>query len=438
MSYFFSARLSYIILDINLQGTTVLAVLLLVLLALAFTISGAEVALFSLSKKDVNVLKTKQHSAAKRIVTLLEESKEVYASLLIANTFISICIAILSNYLIDQFISFGNIPFGLEMLIKVLIIAFVLLFFCKVLPKIWATQNNLRFAYGCSSVVEAIHLFLRRISKGMVSIADSIGRRMGANRSEALSIRELDEAIDIKTDDEASPEEKSIMKGIVKFGNISVRQIMRSRLDVSGIEYKTSFGELIKKIEELHYSRLPVYKESLDEIAGIITTKDLIPYINENENFDWRNLMRQPYFVPESRLIEDLLRDFQAKRIHFAIVVDEFGGTSGIVTMEDILEEVIGEIRDEFDEEESGFKKLDEHSYIFDGKTMINDLCKMMQIPSDTFDTVKEESESIGGLVLELAGEFPQVNAEIHCGDFTFTVLETENNRIKLVKVTTK
>lgn len=438
VSQFFSARLSYILLDINLQGTTVLVVLLLVLLVLAFTISGAEVALFSLNNKDVNVLKTKQHAAAKRIVTLLEESKAVYASLLIANTFINICIAILSNFLIDQFISFGNIPFGLEMLIKVLIIAFVLLFFCKVLPKIWATQNNLRFAYGCSSVVEAIHLLLRRISKGMVSIADAIGRRMGANRSEALSIRELDEAIDIKSDEEASPEEKSIMKGIVKFGNISVRQIMRSRLDVSGVELNTSFHELIRKIEELHYSRIPVYRESLDEIAGIITTKDLIPHINEAENFDWQKLMRQPYFVPESRLIEDLLRDFQAKRIHFAIVVDEFGGTSGIVTMEDILEEVIGEIRDEFDEEETGNQKIDEHSYIFEGKTMINDLCKMMQIPSDTFDSVKEESESIGGLVLELAGEFPQKNAEIHSGDFMFTVLETENNRIKLVKVTTK
>jgi len=420
-----------------MQGSIVLAALLFVLLLLAFTISGAEVALFSLSNKDVNMLKTKQHSAAKRIVSLLEESKAVYASLLIANTFISICVAILSNYLIDRFISFGNIPFGIEMLIKVLIIAFVLLFFCKVLPKIWATQNNLRFAYGCASIVEGIHLLLRRISKWMVSIADGIGRRMGANRSEALSIRELDEAIDIKSDEEASPEEKSIMKGIVKFGNISVKQIMRSRLDVSGIDYKTTFGELINKIEELHYSRLPVFRESLDEVAGIITTKDLIPYLSEPDSFDWRPLMRQPYFVPESRLIEDLLRDFQAKRIHFAVVVDEFGGTSGIVTMEDILEEVIGEIRDEFDEEESGNRKIDEHSYIFEGKTMIHDLCKMMQIPMDTFDNVKGESESIGGLVLELAGEFPQANNEIACGDFTFTVLETENNRIKLVKVTT-
>ena len=312
----------------------------------------------------------------------------------------------------------------------------MLLFVCEVLPKIWATQNNLRFAYGCSYTVELVHLALRRISKWMVTLADNIGKRMGTNKSEALSIRELDEAIDIKTDEEASPEEKSIMKGIVKFGNISVRQVMRSRLDVSGIELKTSFSELVRKIEELHYSRLPVYSESLDNIAGIINTKDIIPHLSESDSFDWRPLMRQPYFVPESRLIEDLLRDFQTRRIHFAIVVDEFGGTSGIVTMEDIMEEVIGEIRDEFDEEESGNRKIDEHSYIFEGKTMIHDLCKMMEIPMDTFDKVRGESESIGGLVLELAGEFPQTNTEIKSGDFTFTVLETENNRIKLIKVT--
>lgn len=433
---FFYNKLSFIFLAANPQAATLLIILLLGLLLLAFTISGAEVALFSLNDKNVNVLKTKQHSSAKRIITLLEEPKAVYASLLIASTFINICIAILSNFLINQFVSFGNIHFALEMLIKVLVIAFVLLFFCEVLPKIWATQNNLRFAYGSSFVIEAIHLLLRRISKWIVSLADGIGKRMGANRSEALSIRELDEAIDIKTDEEASPAEKSIMKGIVKFGNISVKQIMRSRLDVSGMAYTSSFGDLNRKIEELHYSRLPVYKSNLDEVVGIINTKDLIPFLDEDENFDWRPLMRQPYFVPESKLIEDLLKDFQSKRTHFAIVVDEFGGTSGIVTMEDIMEEVIGEIRDEFDEEETGNRKLDDNNYIFEGKTMIHDICKMMQLPMDTFDKVKGESESAGGLVLELAGEFPQVNAEIICGDFVFTVLETDNNRIKLVKIT--
>ena len=422
----------------NPQGTTLLVIILFALLLLAFTISGAEVALFSLTSKDVNLLKTKQHAAARRIISLLEEPKEVYASLLIASTFITICIALLSNFLMGQFISFSGLADWLQLLIKVLIIVFVLVFFCEVLPKIWATQNNLRFAYGSSQVVEAIHLLLRRVSRWVVSLADNIGGKLGANRSEALSIRELDEAIDVKSDEEASPEEKSIMKGIVKFGNITVRQVMRSRLDVSGIDYNTSFAELNRRIEELHYSRLPVYRESLDSIVGIINTKDLIPFLDQDPGFDWHPLMRAPYFVPESKLIEDLLRDFQTRHIHFAVVVDEFGGTSGIVTMEDILEEVIGEIRDEFDEEESGNRKIDDDNFIFEGRTMIHDMCRMMRLPMDTFDRVRGESESVGGLVLELAGEFPRVNTEIPCGDFTFAVLELDNNRVKSVKVTMK
>ena len=249
-------------------------------------------------------------------------------------------------------------------------------------------------------------------------------------------MQELDEAIDIKTDEEASQEEKNIMKGIVKFGTISVKQIMRSRLEVNGVNYNSSFGELIQKVESLHYSRLPVYKESMDEVTGIINTKDLIPFLKEGNNFDWHPLMRQPYFVPESKLIADLLRDFQSKRVHFAVVVDEFGGTSGIVTMEDIMEEVIGDIRDEFDEEESHNQKLDDANYIFEGKTMIHDVCKAMHLPMDTFDKVKGESESVGGLVLELAGEFPKVNDVITVGDFDFTVLESDNIRLRMVKVT--
>jgi CBS domain containing-hemolysin-like protein len=213
---------------------------------------------------------------------------------------------------------------------------------------------------------------------------------------------------------------------------------MRSRLDVSGIDHNTPFVELVKKIEELHYSRLPIYKNNLDEVVGILNTKDLIPYLNGTPDFDWLQLMRQPYFVPESKLIEDLLRDFQSKRIHFAIVVDEFGGTSGIVTLEDILEEIIGDIKDEFDEEEAGNRKLDDFNYVFEGKTMIHDMCRAMKLSQDTFDRVRGDSESIGGLVLELAGEFPNVNDIISCGDFDFTVLEVDKNRILQVKVTIK
>ncbi len=431
-------HLAYVFLYVNPQGTTFLAVTLVVLLLLTFTISGAEVALFSLNKKDVNMLKTKQHASAKRIVSLLEEPKEVYASLLIAGTLINICIIVLSNFLMSQFISFKNVATLVEVLIKVIAIAFVLVFIGKIFPKVWATQNNLRFAYGSSFVVEALHLLLRGISKWIVKLADRIGKRAGADKTETMSMQELDEAIDIKTDAEASQDEKNIMKGIVKFGNISVKQIMRSRLDVSGIDFSSSFGDLVKRVEELHYSRFPVYKHSLDEVVGIINTKDLIPYLNEADNYDWHPLMRQPYFVPEPKLIEDLLKDFQQKRIHFAVVVDEFGGTSGIVTMEDVLEEVIGEIKDEFDEEESNNYKVDDNNYIFEGKIMIHDMCRIMKQPMDTFDMVRGESESLAGLVLEVAGEFPTVDWVIPCGDFEFGIMQVENNRIQLVKVTIK
>lgn len=425
-----------------------MGVTLAVLLVLTFVISGAEVALFSLSSKDINMLKTKQHASARRIVSLLDESKEVYASLLIAGTFFNICIIVLSSTLIQNYLPYGTIRissapdsdlnFFVELLLRVIVIGFVIVFIGRVLPKVWATQNNLRFAYGASSTVEALHLVLRRISRWIVSLADGIGKRAGADKTQAMSLQELDEAIDIKSNEEATLQEKNIMKGVVKFGNITVKQIMRSRLEVNGIAYRSSFGQVISRMEELHYSRLPVYRENLDDIAGILNTKDLIPFLSEPDDYDWHPLIRQPYFVPEAKLIEDLLKDFQQKRIHIAVVVDEFGGTSGIVTMEDILEEVIGDIRDEFDEEETESYKLDESNYIFEGKIMIHDMCRIMKLPINTFDSVKGESESLAGLVLEVAGEFPSTEWVIPCGDFEFTVMEVVNNRIQLVKVTIK
>jgi putative hemolysin len=420
----------------NLQGSTFLIVLLIVLLTLIFFISGAEVALFSLNSKEINLLKTKQHSAAKRITDLLEEPKAVYASLLLSGTFISICIILLSNFLLERFFDFNSISARLGILLKALFIAFILVFFGRLLPKVWATQNNLRVAYDSSFLVETLHLFLRRISRWTVSLADGLGKKLGANRSEAMSMQELDEAIDIKSDEEATPEEKNIMKGIVKFGNISVRQIMRSRLDVSGIDYRFNYTQVIQRMAELHYSRVPVYKNSLDEVVGIINTKDLLPLLDKGDEFDWRALMRPPYFVPENKLIEDLLRDFQQKRIHFAVVVDEFGGTCGIVTMEDILEEVIGDIRDEFDEEETINRQIDSNNYIFEGKTMLHDMCKAMHIPINTFDSLRGDNDSLAGLILELAGEFPAKNTIVSAGDFNFTVLESGKNRIQQVKVT--
>lgn len=430
-----SDSLSLYLLAVDPQAIALPVILLVLFLILSFALSGAEVAIFSLNEKDVNMLKTKQHPAARRIIDILEEPKEVFASLLIAGIFIKISIIILSNFLITELIPFGSMHRVVVLLIKVVCIAFVLVFFGELFPKYWATQNNLRFAYGSASIVEAVHLLLRRISQWLVSLADRIGARFGTNNAEAANIRDLDAAIDFQADDEASPEEKNIMKGIVKFGTISVKQIMRSRLEVNGIDYNSNFLELLQKVQHLHYSRLPVYRGSMDDVAGIINTKDLVAYLYESDDFDWHSLMRAPYFVPESKLISDLLRDFQQRRTHFAVVVDEFGGTSGIVTMEDIIEEVIGEIHDEFDEEESRDRKIDDNTFVFEGKTMLHDMCKLMQLAPDTFDKVRGDAESVGGLVLELAGEFPKIGDVVTTGHFHFKVMEAEKNRLTLVQV---
>ena len=438
MEYHSANHLLYIILQnpAASEGTLLLVVLLLVLLFLSFLVSGAEVAFFSLNPRDVNMLKTKQHEAAKRITSLLDNRKEVYTTLMIAGGIFNISIIFLTYLLleplkIEPVRTF--IVINLELIVKIVIIAFILVFFCKVLPKLWASQNTLRFAYTSSALVEGLHLLLGSFSTRMVGIADSLNKSSGASEMETASMRELDDAIDI-SNVETSVEEKNILKGVIKFGNITVRQIMRSRLDVNGLAYDTPFSEVVRKVEELHYSRLPVFKNSLDEIVGVINTKDLLPYL-EDENFNWQTTIRTPLFVPETKLISDLLRVFKTKRIHFAIVVDEFGGTSGIVTMEDILEEIIGDIHDEFDEEENAVRKMDENTYIADAKVMLPDLCRAMRLPIDTFDAVKGDSESLGGLILELAGELPQANDKVSSGDFEFTVLETERNRIKSAKI---
>lgn len=426
---------SLLLLAGNTQGITVLVVLILFLLLISFFVSGAEVAFFSLSYKDVNMLKTKQDAGWKRIVGLLEDPKILMASLLIASTFINIAIIILSNFLIDEML---DLKAGIWIaLIKIIIISFFLVLFGKVLPKVWATQNNLRFAYNASYIVEIVHYLFRRVSVWLVGMSDSIENFLGKKTS-SYSLEELDSAIDITASTDASEKEKSILKGIVKFGNISVKQVMTTRLDVCGINQELSFQQLVKKVAELHYSRLPVYKENLDEVTGIIHTKDVLPHLNESDGFNWLQLMRQPYFVHEQKLIEDLLQEFQEKRIHFAVVVDEFGGTSGIVSLEDILEEITGDIKDEFDDEESGDTKIDDYTYIFEGRTMINDVCKIMDLPIDTFDRVRGDSDSLAGLILEIAGHFPAVNDLVSSGDFDFTILELDRNRIKKVKISVK
>lgn len=437
MDYYSAQALLYKIAYLNTQGTTMLFVLLFCLLLISFMMSGAEVAFFSLTYKDINLLKTKPQSAYRKVVELLEEPKILLGVLLIANSFVNIAIIIISNVLIDELIHIQVAYEWLEFLIKVVVVTSILVLFGEVMPKVMATHNNIRFAKDVAPLISVVVYLFKRMSSWLVKYSDIIERKIANKKSNVSTNEELYHAIDL-THESSNEKERFILKGILKFGNTTVKQIMKTRLDVHGIDYTVNFHELLNQVSELHYSRLPVYKDDIDEIAGIIHTKDLIPYLNEAADFNWHTLLRQPYFVHEQKMIEDLLKEFQSKRIHFAIVVDEFGGTSGIVTMEDIMEEVIGEITDEFDEEDHSFKKLDDYNYIFEGKAMINDVCKFMNLPTDTFDEVKGESNSLAGLVLEIAGEMPKLNQVITCGDFEFTVLELEKTRINKIKVTIK
>ena len=421
-----------------MQGTTVLLIILLTLLFFSFVLSGSEVAFFSLTYKDINLLKTKQQVAYKRIIDLLEEPKILLGALLVANSFINIAIIIISNILIGNTFDFEKVnAVWLEFVIKVVSVTFLLLLFGEIMPKVLATQNNIRFAKEAGPLIELVFYTCKRMSTWLVKYSDIIEKKL-SNKNNPYSLEELDHAIDLTSSTDASVKEKNILKGIIKFGNITVKQIMKTRVDVNGIDKETTFPELLKLVSDLHYSRLPVYEEDLDKVVGMIHTKDLIPHLEQPDNFDWHTLIRQAFFVHEQKMIEDLLKEFQTKRTHFAVVVDEFGGTSGIVTLEDILEEVIGDIKDEFDEEEVDFKKIDDNNYLFEGRTMLNDVCKAMDLVVDTFDTVKGESDSLAGLVLELAGEIPVALQVVPCGDFEFTVLEVVKNRIQKIKVNIK
>lgn len=426
------------LLAITPAATTILIFLVVILFMLSFLLAGSEIAFFSLTFKDIKMLRTKKQPAYRRIVSLLDQPKTLLASMLIGNSFVNIGIILVSNILIDGWIAPLHLTFWPIFLIKVGFVTFLLLLFGEVLPKVWATHHKIWFAATASLIVEIFSSIFYRLSKRMVRFSDKVEKKFSSENSSTLDRSHLDYAIDLLPEHEATTEEKSILKGIRKFGDTTVKQVMHTRLDVSGIDINSSFADAIKKVEELHYSRLPVYKNNLDEVVGMLHTKDILPYLNEPADFDWHTLLRQPYFVHEQKLIEDLLQEFRNRRMHFAVVVDEFGGTSGIVTLEDVMEEIIGDIKDEFDDEESNNKKIDDHNYIFEGKTMINDVCKYIGLPADTFDTVRGESDSLAGLVLEIAGEFPQVNEEVVSGNYTFIPLEINKNRIDKIKLTIK
>jgi gliding motility-associated protein GldE len=369
------------------------------------------------------------------VVQLLENPKTLSATMLIANSFVNIGIIIISNLLLDNWFQTLALTWMNGFLLKLGIVSFSLLLFAVILPKIWATHHKLWFAASFSLIVEILDSLFFRISKKFIVYSDNLESKISPEKQKGRNQSNLDNAIDLLPENEATIEEKLILKGIRKFGDTAVKQVMRTRLDVSGIESKLTLSEIVKLSEDLHYSRLPVFKGNLDEIIGVLHIKDLLPFLQEENNFDWHPLIRSPFFVHEQKLIEDLLQEFRSKRTHFAIVVDEFGGTSGIITLEDILEEIIGEIKDEFDDEESINKKIDDFTFILEGKTMINDVCKMLNLPQDTFDDVRGESDSLAGLILEIAGAFPQIDEPLVFKSFTFYAMEINKNRIDKVKI---
>ena len=433
MSYH-SIHLNILLATFNnpVQQDALLFMVMCILLFLSFAIAGSEVAFFSLSYKDIQILKTKHNKALKRVVALLDNPNKLLTSMLIANSFLNICIILIANILINHLFVFDHFGFpGLEFIVKVLSVTLLLLFFAEILPKVMATQNNIRFAQSFGGIIQVVYFIFSKPSNVMVKYTNIIENKLAKKKfGTSYSMEELDHAIDLTASANEQDSEKKILKGIVKFGNISVKQIMKTRLDVYGVEATIPFHELLEHIKEHNYSRFPVFKEDLDTIVGMIHTKDVLPHLNQETDFNWASLIRPAFFVHEQKMIEDLLQEFQIKRIHFAIVVDEFGGTSGIVTLEDILEEIVGDIKDEFDEEESMMKKIDEFHFLLEGKTPIIDLCNYINLSASFFDNVKGESDTVAGLFLELAGVFPVLQQVVKYKQFSFTVIEIKKNRI--------
>ncbi len=397
--------------------------------------SAAEISYFALQHKDVNMLKTKDQPSYRRIPLLLERPRQLQSVIFIAKIFSHVCVALIINLLVGYAVSFTALPVWANLLIISISALTYIILFLEILPRLWAANHKIFLASKSSFLLEILGTVLFNYAKGLNATDQLLEKKMNVKGTTQQDDAELDNAIDLLPDSEATQAEKQILKGIRKFGNTTVRQIMRPRMDVSGIEQNTDFEQLVKLITDLHYSRLPVYNNNLDEPIGILHTKDVVPFLHEGKEYNWLALVRQPLFVHEQKYIEDLMQDFLQKRIHFAIVVDEFGGTSGIVTLEDVMEEIIGDIKDDFDDEENQNKKLDEHNYIFEGKMVIEDALGAMKLPADTFDEIRGESNSLGGLILEIAGDFPVENQKFIYSNFELIPLSISKNRIEQVQI---
>lgn len=413
---------------------TVLLIIISFLLLLTGITAGAETAYFSLKSKDINELINKESTSSKKAIQLLDQPQRLLATILITNNFLNIAIVITTNLLVKDL--FQDISPFASFMIQVVAVTFLLVLFGEVLPKVYATQNNLQMALFSAPILAILSNVLKPVSGLFVSSSRYIETRLGGKRNN-YSKEEFEQAIELTVGPSATKEEVNIFKGILKFGNITAKQIMRTRMDVSGVSEEMNFEEVQNYAVEMGYSRLPVFKDNLDKIVGMLNTKDFLPH-SENPTLDWHTLIRPAYFVHEGKLIEDLLKEFQQKRIHFAIVVDEFGGTSGIITLEDIMEEIIGDIKDEFDEDDLHYKKIDNNNYIIDGKTLINDVCRIISVSANEFDEARGDSDSIAGLVLEIHGRFPKVGDVIVYKNYEFTVTELDKMRIVRIKLTIK
>ena len=421
--------------SISLSSLVWIGFVLVSLLVLSALLAGSEVAFFSLNSEQRILLRESESESEKKVSILLDKPQKLLATLLIAINFVNIIFITLANYLTEQIMGPSSVESLAVTLILLFGVTFVITFFGELIPKVWAQQNNLNFAVFSAPILSFFSFIFAPLSKILLGISGLIEKKI-ERKSYTLTNQELNQALEITTDENTSEQEKDILRGILNFGNISVKGVMKARRDIVAFDATMDFHELMDKINKNGYSRVPIYKETIDKIEGVLYIKDLLVHIEQDEHFEWISLLHQPYFVPENKKIDDLLADFQEKRVHMAIVVNEYGETEGLVTMEDIIEEIVGEINDEFDEEEADFKRLEENVYLFEAKTSLNDFAKIFDLDPTHFEKVKGESETLGGLLIELFSRIPHSGEEIDFHPFKFKIQSVDTRRIKKIKVT--
>ena len=412
-------------------GIVLAAILAAFLLLLSGFASGSEIAFFSLSPQDLDELEPDKRSEDSRIVMLRDDSERTLATILIANNFVNVTIIMLCNYIFGSLVKFKSE--WLEFLCITVLLTFLLLLFGEIMPKVYSRQTPLKF---CRRVVGGV-MFLRKLFWPLETIlirSGMLAEKVMQKENRQLSVDDLEQALEL-TDKNDIKEEQSMLQGIIRFGDETAKEVMTSRQDIVDLDIRSSYADVLKCIVENNYSRIPVYQDNTDNIRGVLYIKDLLPHLGKPASFRWQSLIRPPYFVPETKKIDDLLREFQDNKVHIAIVVDEFGGTCGIVTLEDILEEIVGEINDEVDEDEKTYSKLNYNTYLFEGKTLLSDFCRILQIDDDEFSDVEGDADTLAGLLLEIKGDFLSIHEKIDYLNYTFEVVGLEERRISRVKV---